>query len=234
MNDTAQHTISFFLIAFASGLLYPVFYAVIGAPAKFPHPSVPEFPGVQILAISKPSMIFRAYGAWLSRKQNEFEFEHDKSLISVFALDVDEKDYSKTKPIFSTSYGRSAPLHTIPAMWSKSVGIEVVSSLLKNENRTWEVIVKTLPGETCAIEFTHRSSKRVTDYSIPLHPDFNRAKMPLSPYKALGLCGVCTVFWITFLFLSISAIAGIFPPWYFVFIPLAYGIAVWSSSLYEV
>lgn len=233
MNDTAQHIISFFLIAFASGLLYPVFYAVIGAPAKFPHPSVPEFPGVQILAISKPSMIFRAYGAWLSRKQNEFEFEHDKSLYSVFNIQLNKTDYGSTKAVFSTSYGRSAQLHTIPAMWHKSVGIQIISSLMRTP-LIWEVIVKTLPGETAAIEYNDGTGKRLTAYSTPLRPDFNRAKMPLSPYKALGLCGVCTVFWITFLSLSISAIAGIFPPWYFVFIPLAYGIAVWSSSLYEV
>lgn len=233
MNDTAQYITSFFLIAFASGLLYPVFYAVIGAPAKFPHPSVPQFPGVQTLAISKPSMIFRKYGAWLCRKQNEFEFEHDDSLLNVFNIALDEKDYRNTKAVFSTSYGRESLLHTIPAMWHKSTGVQIVSSLMKNPKQ-WEVIVKTLPGETSAIEYTDGKGNRLTAYSTPMYPNFDRAKMPLSPYKALGLCGVCSVFWITFLFLTISAIAGLFPPWYFVFTPLAYGLAVWSSSLYEI
>lgn len=227
--------IVFFVISYCSGLFYPAFYAMIGSPSYVKHPSLSDDYQVMILGITKPSMILRQYGQWLCRKQNEFEFEHDKSLISIFNIALKKDDYKNTKAMFSTSYGRSSLLHTIPAMWHKSVGVEVISSLMKNP-ALWEVVVKTLPGETAAIEYNDGSGsgKWLTAYSTPLYPEFSRADMPISPYKAMGLCSICSVFWMLIISLAPGFIAGYFPLWCLFLVPSAYGVAALASKSYEI
>jgi hypothetical protein len=231
MIETALHLLIFFALAFFSGLIYPAFYAIIGAPVYVPHPFVDPNFGVQLLGISKPGMMGRWYGKWLCRKQNEFEREHDKSLISVFRIEIDGAGRIASKPYFRTSYGRESELHSIPAYFHPEIGITILSSLQPKPD-LWEVKVKMLPGENAVIEYT--DGERQTAYSAPLYPTFDRSKMPLSIYKALGLCGICTVFWFCFLSLGVGCMIGLFPLKMMLLTPVGYGLAVWASSLYEV
>jgi hypothetical protein len=58
--------------------------------------------------------------------------------------------------------------------------------------------------------------------------------MPLSIYKALGLCNFCTVFWFMFFSLVSACFLGLFPAGYFFLILPAYGLAIWGSQLIEI
>lgn len=221
-------------LAFCSGLIYPAFYAIIGAPQYVPNPYVGhQFPGVQLLGISKPGMIFRWYGKWLCKRQNAFERKHDKSLIHFFHIDISNQGRIKSQPYFRTSYGRESELHAIPAIWHPDIGISIILSTHVGPD-VWEVVVKLLPGESAAIEYTDIDGVRKTAYSEPMYPDFDRSKMPLSIYKVLGLCGLCFTFWLCAAIVIAGCIMGMYPFSLLYFLPVAYGVSVFASSLYEV
>lgn len=225
MIETGIQIFLFFIIAFLSGLFYPVFYAIIGAPSYVPHPQVGDkFPNVVQFGITKPSMIFRRYGKWLSMKQNEWEEKYDKS-----------RKHAAFVPMFSfsgeiiTSYHRWLDI----SLTNKGGGLTVSFDSSEASNST-HVTTTLLPGETAKLDYFDNSGKRQSIYLSPFTLSFDRAKMPLSPYKALGLCGTCTVFWMGLLSLGPACFLGFFPVYMFWFLPIAYGLAGFASTLYEV
>lgn len=225
-HEWILHILAFFAIAFFSGMFFPVFYAIIGAPAYLPHPEAPLYEDAQVLNISKPGMIFRWYGKWLCRKQNEFEELHDKSRI--FAV---KKPEGCVGINVETSYGRT--------------GLKV-RKIPQNEGY-WGLIL--LPGETAILNYQVEKNYhgKPVQQNSPLYeerqvmftqtnPTFDRTKMPLSPYKAMGLCNYCTVFWFMFAALISACFVGIVPFSYlasFLILP-AYGIAHWGSQMFEI
>mgnify|MGYP003402804390 FL=1 len=225
MIETGIQIFLFFIIAFLSGLFYPVFYAIIGAPSYVPHPQVGDkFPNVVQFGITKPSMIFRRYGKWLSRKQNEWEQRHDKSLIQLIEVPL-----FSFKGLLKTSYGRGFEM----SYANEGDGIQISLKRIEGVETTF-VNARLLPGETALVEYVSNTGFSNVSLSTPAHPNFDRSKMPLSPYKALGLCGTCTVFWMGLLSLVPACFLGFFPVYMFWFLPIAYGLAGFASTLYEV
>ena len=212
------HLSIFFAIAFLSGLFYPVFYAIIGSPEFIPNPEAPQFEDARILGISKPGMIFRWYGAWLCRKQNEWEATHDKSRNFVVKKPDDAIGIR-----VDTSYGRT--------------GLKP-KSVIQNES-VWGVTL--LPGELATLNYRvdgglvgQPLGKEKIDAFTPTNPNFDRLNIPLSIFKALGLCGACTVFWFMLINLLAGFFIGLFPGWLFWFILPAYGLSIFASKQYEV
>lgn len=217
MTGTITHFLTFFALAYLAGLFWPVFHAIIGAPESVPDESAGM--GAQLvktMRISKPTMIFRCYGAWLCRKQNEFEKKHDKSLLHfAYAL-----CHYPEKLLFSieTSYGRDA--NSIPDL-----------RIERFENKV-NFFVKLLPGESAMLSYKDNDVP-ITGYFMPEFPGFDYSKMPLSPYKALGLCPTCSIFWIMLLTLISGCVLGAFPPLWFLLTPAAYGFAMRGSKAAE-
>lgn len=222
MNETITQSFLFFALAFLSGLFWPAFHAMIGSPESVPDESAgigAQF--VKTLKISKPGMIFRRYGEWLCRKQNEWEKRYDKSLLYEATLPADIKSVMDVL----TSYGR--------------LENEVVTARVLVDNHEklqpdeWRVSAKLYPNEHAHIVYINKIGKQGQSVFKPLFPDFNRSRMPLSPYKALGLCQNCTVFWIMLFTLVSACFVGLFPPAYFWLILPAYGLAMWGTTVYE-
>ena len=212
MKEIIFHLFAFFGLAIASGLFFPVFYTIIGAPDLFPHPIAGAYnPNVQVLRISKPSMIFRGYGKWLCRKQNEFEEKHDRSRIHAV-----KKPEDPIGAMVETSYGRT----------------DVVLRNIPQNEEYWGVVL--LPQENALLRWFDEKGLTYTENFLPIEPNFDRARMPLSIYKALGLCNFCTVFWFMLFSLVSACFLGIFPAVYFFFIPAAYGLAIWASQRIEI
>ncbi len=211
------------VVAFASGLLFPAFYAIIGAPALVPDQRAgigAQF--VKTMQITKPGMIFRAYGKWLCERQNAWEQDNDKGRFHI--VKKPERYLSLT---LETSYGRDGHgMISIPK--EGYFGVDL------------------FPGESAILKYT-----RVKDYTglpinqdspvneekqlmfEPMYPDWDRSKMPISIYKALGICGLCTTFWILVFNITVCISFGLFSASIFWLIGPAYGIAAWASTLYE-
>lgn len=206
----------FFFLSYASGLFYPIFHLIIGAPKSVPDESAgvgAQF--VKTMAVTSPGHIFRWYGAWLCRMQNRWDKKHDKSLLHQAFLPKAFKSVSD----LITSYNRDSDV-VIPSY-----------SHDENENRVVSAIL--LPNEQARILFVDVHGKEQQAAFVPVFPDFTRSKMPVSPFKALGLCGPCTVFWIMLTNLLIGFALGMFPGWMFWFIPPAYGLAIWAYQSYD-
>ena len=209
MIEVGIQFIIFFIIALCSGLLFPAFYAIIGSPQYFPHPEIGHnFPNVQQLGVSKNGMIFRWYGGWLCRKQNEFEHDHDKT--RRHAIPIGAKYGANI--ILRTSYGR-------------------IVKMTQSECRSEYAVL--LPGETGMIEYVNTNNAEKSERLAALLWA-SRASMPISPYKAFGLCSVCTSFW----FMAFSLLAGyhigLFPIQMFWLSPMAYAVTAWASQAYEI
>jgi hypothetical protein len=208
MIETAIQFVVFLTIALCSGLLFPAFYAIIGSPQYFPDPEIGHnFPNVQQLGISKNGMIFRRYGEWLCRKQNEFEAKYNKS--RRFAMPHGASKGSSI--VLKTSYGRV---------------VKMCKSKCEAE------YITLLPGETAFLEF-------VTDKGVPVqayltNPISHRSSMPISPYKAFGICSVCTSFWFMLFALLAGHNIGLFPVQIFWLSPIGYAVAAWASQSYEI
>ena len=222
MKETILYAVVYFAIAYATGLFYPVFYAIIGAPKYFPVPGIGQvFADVEELQLSKPGMVFRWYGRWLCRKQNEFEREHDKSLLHRAEVVV-QNGIEGFKFEIETSYGRNN-LEELGVQATVQGGKTATFNmrLFRNES----AMVKYMDGE---VEGTVVCS--------PVYPKFERSRMPLSPYKALGLCSACTVFWFMLPTLISACALGLFPCSFitsFIILP-AYGLAIWGSQTFEI
>lgn len=220
MTETITHFFLFFALAFLSGLFWPAFHAMIGAPESVPDESAglgAQF--VKTLKISKPGMIFRRYGEWLCRKQNEWEKKYDKSLLYFATILC----HFPEKIIYSveTSYGRD--------------GNSIQDFKIERSENKVTFLVKLFPGEESKFSCIDNGVP-ITGYFFPEFPGFNRSKIPLSPYKALGLCPNCTVFWIMLFTLIAACFMGLFPPSYFYYVgPIipAYGLAMWGTQIYE-
>lgn len=208
MIETGFQFIIFLLIALCSGLLFPAFYAIIGSPQYFPNPDVGHnFPNVQQLGVSKNAMLFRWYGAWLCRKQNQFERDHDKTRRHTIPTGAKHG----INIILRTSYGRTVKMS-------------------QSECRSEYIVL--LPGETGMIEFVDANSVQKAEYLTPSSAS-NRASMPISPYKAFGLCSVCTSFWFMLFALFAGHNIGLFPVQIFWLSPIAYAVTAWAAQSYE-
>jgi len=217
MAETAITVFTFFGLSFLAGFLYPVFYAIIGAPEQVLHPVAGQFNDrAKIHALKMPGMIFRRYGAWLCRGQDEHNRLHDKSLLHIVFMPL-----------------ALLESHGIETSYNRARG-EVVILSIGQVGTDWAVTLRLLPGETAAIDYQDRDGKAKRAFSEPAFPNFDPAKMPLSIYKALGLCGICTAFWLTLaVLLPACFVLHLFPASYFwLFVP-AYGVSTFGANAYE-
>lgn len=214
----------FFSLAFVSGLFYPIFFFIIGAPKSVPDvsagPAGAQF--VKTMVVTKPGQILRRYGAWLCRMQNRWEQKHDKSLLHEAILPEDMKSVIE----IGTSYNREET--DIVTARTHCEGQDVV------DEGFWRISATLLPGEQASVVFYDCMEKRKQVAFQPLYPNFDRIKMPLSIFKAMGLCGGCTSFWLMLANLLAAFFMGMFPGWFFWFITPAYGLAIWASQQYEI
>lgn len=218
-HEWILHILAFFAIAFFSGMFFPVFYAIIGAPAYLPHPEAELFEDAQVLGISKPGMIFREYGKWLCRKQNQFEEQYDKSRRHFVTIKC--VDSARLKYAIETSYGRDRG--------------QVQDLKIERSPNAVRFSMRLLPGEMATVHCIDEGIG-ILGNTLQEFAGFDRAKMPLSPYKALGLCNYCTVFWFMLAALLSACFVGIVPFSYlasFLILP-AYGVAIWGSQLLEI
>lgn len=219
--QTILYLLVFAALAFASGMFYPVFYAIIGSPALVPHPEAQEFEQAQILGISRPGMIFRRYGIWLCRKQNEWAEKHDKARIH-FASVPKANANQDLRVDVQTSYMRS---------------IAQIKHNYISANAAVIIEAHLLPGESALVRYWDERNTEWEGTIVlkPKHPTFTPEQIPLSPFKALGLCPACTVFWFMAMTMLSAVCLHILPASYpasFLLLP-AYGIAIWGAQLYE-
>jgi len=228
--------LAFFVVAFLSGMFYSVFYKIIGAP--IPKPAIENgrvYHQFERLQITMPNMIFRWYGAWLCRGQEAWQDKYDKSRLHTVRVPYSARlhsDSGRCVGLIKTSYDRGDEVEDITPDEICKTGVQCLD-VNQNSRYSWSVVLKMLPGETCYLSYWNERGVTETVYSQPLFPKWTHSNMPLSPYKALGLCPTCTVFWFMIIALISACCVGAFPqnPWYIGLLFPAYGLAAWAQSI---
>ena len=195
------------LVALGSGLMYPMIKTIIGYPILAQNPNL--------------KMDFEA-GRWLCDQQNRFEKRHDLSRIHVILIPTNAE-----KMRIETSYGRGGWLKACNINEFERLGFEV----MQVDDRQTGILVqlRLFHGEDAMVDF-QVGENTVKAVSEPFNKRFDRVMMPLSIYKALGLCGICTTFWILISNLLICYSIGLIDPWAFLLIPVLYGVSIWASK----
>ena len=222
--DISTQLLVFLGLSFAAGLFFPVFNAIIGTPEYRPHSFVGSvFPNVQELALGRPGMLLRRYGQWLCNKQNAFETKHNKALLHIVKLQL--QDTSKVLFSIRTSYNRAEAITCKDYKGSLPNAIEVLNVVKTLDEVT--IVMRLLPEEVASVSaYTSPTGSLIGKAnSEEVLPNFKRQYMPLSIYKAMGLCGVCTSFWLMLATLIPAMMLGAFTPWLFFLLPAAYALA---------
>lgn len=230
-HDIFLQVIAFLLMGFLSGLLYPVFFQIIGGPMPKAETDIQRrYPETEELRVTKPNMILRAYGAWLAKGQNAWNDKYNKSLLHSVQIPFSGFPSDEKPLLLSTSYGRGGQLNSLSPRAISETGITCLS-VNQATGYMWNIVVKLLPGETCVINYNGEGGHVKPAYSKPLFPDWVPSKMPISPYKALGLCPTCTVFYFCAFFSGVGFFIGLYPGLTLLLFPGAYALASWAITI---
>lgn len=233
-QDTIFSFVTILILGFVSGLAYVLFYQIIGAPMpKAVNDLQRRFPETEELVLTKPNMILRKYGEWLAAGQNAWNDKYNKSLLHSVSIPFSATAKSPFKALIKTSYGRGGDL---ASLWPSAISETGVKCLTTNQatGYIWNVVLKLLPGETCVINYYDESGTLKSSYSKPLFPDWKPSNMPISPYKALGLCPTCTAFYLCAFFTGCGYFIGLYPAAFLLLFPGAYAVSAWAITTVKI